>query len=77
MSAATVKLLRAAAQIVGGEDALAERLGIGKRLFARFMSGRRELPDVLLLKAVDIVLADRLAATPPVKGNGASDGIQT
>lgn len=64
MSATTVQLLHAAADIVGGEDALAERLGIGPVLLARFISGRRELPDGLLLKAVDIILADRQARPP-------------
>jgi DNA-binding transcriptional regulator YdaS (Cro superfamily) len=59
VSAATVKLLRAASEIVGGEDALAERLGIGKTLFSKFMSGSQGLPDVLLLRAVDIILAER------------------
>ena len=77
MSATTLKLLRAAAEIVGGEDALAERLGIRKRVFSRFMSGHQALPDVLLLRAVDIILTDRLSGALPVKGNGASDGIPT
>ena len=74
MSATTLKLLRAAAEIVGGDDALAERLGISNRLFSAFMSGRQELPDALLLRAVDIILADRLSAAP-AKGNGAPDGV--
>jgi hypothetical protein len=77
MSTTTVKLLRAASEIVGGEDALAERLGIRKNLFSKFVQGALKLPDVLLLRAVDIILADRLAAAPPVKGNGASHGIPT
>jgi hypothetical protein len=72
VSKTTVKLLRAASEIVGGEDALAERLGVGKTLFSKFARGAVELPDVLLLRAVDIILADRLANAPPVKGNGAS-----
>jgi DNA-binding transcriptional regulator YdaS (Cro superfamily) len=77
VSATTLKLLRAAAEIIGGEDALAERLGIRKRLFSRYMSGRHELPDFLLLQVVDIVLGERLAATAPAKGNGGSEGIPT
>jgi transcriptional regulator with XRE-family HTH domain len=75
VSATTLKLLRAAAEIVGGEEALAERLGISKQLFSRFLSGSQALPDALLLRAVDIILADRLA-TPKAKGNGAQ-GIPT
>jgi hypothetical protein len=77
MSTTTVKLLRAASEIVGGEDVLAERLGIGKTLFSKFARGLVELPDVLLLRAVDIILADRLSSAAPVKGNGASRGIPT
>ncbi len=59
MSASSVKLLQAAAEIVGGNDALAARLGIEDALLACYLSNRRELPDGLLLKAVDIVLEDR------------------
>jgi hypothetical protein len=58
MSATTVKLLQAASEIVGGDQALANQLGISERLLSRFMSDRRELPDHLLLRAVDIVFAD-------------------
>ena len=64
MSATTVKLLQAAAEIVGGEAALAARLGISERTLARFMNDSRELPDSLLLQAVDIVLADRHSRPP-------------
>jgi len=59
VSATTVKLLQAACEIVGGDEALASRLGISERLLSRFMADRRELPDHLLLQAVDIVVADR------------------
>jgi len=58
VSATTVKLLQAASEIVGGDQALASRLGISERLLFRFMADRRELPDHLLLRAVDIVFAD-------------------
>jgi DNA-binding transcriptional regulator YdaS (Cro superfamily) len=59
VSATTVKLLQAASEIVGGDEALANRLGISERLLSRFMADRRELPDPLLLRAVDIVAAER------------------
>jgi DNA-binding transcriptional regulator YdaS (Cro superfamily) len=58
VSATTVKLLQAASEIVGGDEALANHLGISERLLSRFMADRRELPDQLLLRAVDIVFAD-------------------
>ena len=77
MSTTTVVLLRAASEIVGGEDALAERLGVGKTLFSKFARGLVELPDALLLRAVDIILADRVSVAPAVKGNGASHEIPT
>ncbi len=58
MSAAR-KLLQAASEIVGGDQRLAECLGIGEALLAKFISGRLVLPDALLLHSVDIVLRDR------------------
>jgi hypothetical protein len=71
VSATTVQLLQAAAEIVGGNGALAARLGIGEALLGRFMTGGRELPDALLLKAVDIILADRQTRSP---ARGKPDG---
>jgi hypothetical protein len=59
VSATSVKILQAASEIVGGNDALAERLGIGHHALAVFMEDRRELPDSLLLRVVDIILDDR------------------
>ena len=76
MSATTVKLLRAASEIVGGDQALAERLGIAERLLQKFAADVVEIPDMLLLQALDIILAERQAA-PVSKGNGASHGITT
>jgi hypothetical protein len=59
MSQNAVELLQAASKIVGGDKALANRLGVGPELLADFMAGLRELPDRLLLRAVDIILAER------------------
>ena len=64
MSATTVQLLQAASEIVGGNRALALELGISESLLRRFLGDSRELPDGLLLRAVDIILADRLARLP-------------
>ena len=61
MSATTVKLLLAASEIAGSSKDLAERLGVGEVLLADFMADRLELPDSLLLRAVDIILEDRQA----------------
>ena len=54
-------LLRAAAEIVGGTRELAARLGLGERLLARFIAEEAEVPDHVLLHALDIILADRQA----------------
>ena len=59
MSTTSVKILQAASEIVGGNEPLAERLGIGHNALAMFMEGRRRLPDSLLLRVVDLILEDR------------------
>jgi hypothetical protein len=64
MSQATVKLLQAAAEILGGDDALARHLNIGEVLMSAYLEGRRPLPDFLLLRAVDVVLERTKAVAP-------------
>jgi hypothetical protein len=54
-----VKLLQVASEIAGGSKALAARLGINEALLLRIIAERRPLPDPLLFKALDIILADR------------------
>lgn len=66
MSEATIRLLQAAADILGGERYLAERLEIDEPLLRAFMEGRLEIQDRLLLKAVDILLS--ATAGPPGLG---------
>jgi hypothetical protein len=68
MSATSVKLLQAASEVVGGHRALARHLAIGERVLAEFMADTRELPDTLLLRAVDIILADRQSRPPRADG---------
>ena len=67
MSHATVKLLKAAAEILGSEEALAQHLDIGRLLLRAYLEERRPLPDYLLLRAVDVVLAQAKVAdaVPP------------
>lgn len=72
MSATTVTLLQAAAEIAGGNKALADRLGISEVLLRWFLADSRELPDALLLQAVDIILADRQANLPQNIARGGS-----
>ena len=59
MSATSRQLLHAAAEILGGKSLLAGRLGVEPDLLDSYMSGSRSLPDALLLRAVDVILADR------------------
>jgi len=59
VSTTSVNLLRAASDIIGGDAALARRLGIGQTLLQGFLADRYELPDALMLRAVDIILEDR------------------
>jgi hypothetical protein len=59
MNATSRQLLHAAAEILGGKNVLAGRLGVEPDLLDSYMSGSRALPDALLLRAVDIILADR------------------
>lgn len=84
MSATTVRLLQAAAEIAGGNRALARRLGISETLLGKFMSDSLELPDPLLLRAVDVILENRqplVGASPTETGSGnlqnCGDGIRT
>lgn len=54
--ATAVKLLQAASEIVNGDRALAQRLGIDEILLSRFMAGQEELPDPILFSVVDIIV---------------------
>jgi hypothetical protein len=66
-------MLQAASEIAGSDEALAERLGIGHFALAMYMEDRRELPDSLLLRVVDIILEDRQSRRA-VTGQPASPG---
>jgi hypothetical protein len=59
VSTTAARLLRAAAEVLSGNKALAERLGIGEALLAKFMANGCELPDPLLLRAVDVIIDER------------------
>jgi hypothetical protein len=76
VSATTVRLLQAASEILGGDKALAERLGIGETLLSKLLADSLELPDPLLLRAVDIIIADRQSRLFPVPGDSAADAVQ-
>jgi hypothetical protein len=59
VSTTSVKILQAAAEILGSNEALAERLGIGMFALTLYLEDRRHFPDSLLLQVVDIILEDR------------------
>ena len=59
-----VRLLQAAAELVGGEEQLAVHLGITESLLGRLLLGRYSVPDPLLLHAVDILLSRRASSIP-------------
>lgn len=40
---------------VGGSDALAERLGVRPTLMQRFLAGTLDVPDAVLVRALDLL----------------------
>lgn len=68
-----VKLLRAASDLAGGDEALARRLRIDPALLSTLMSGQHELPESVLLATVDILLAGQESA-PSGPGEAAQPG---
>jgi len=76
MSATSVRLLQAAAEIAGGGAALAKRLGITEALLSAYMADRRALPGPLLLRAVDVILEDRqLGRVPTTEASVGSNRV--
>ena len=74
-----MKVLQAAAEIAGSTPALAGRLGVSEELLLAYLADRRQLPDLLLLRAVDIILADRqsqLSALNPVTSQSAKLSVR-
>jgi hypothetical protein len=64
MSATTARMLRAASEVLGGDEALAQHLGISEVQLGTYLEDLSELPDTLLLRTVDIVLEQ--PALPPI-----------
>jgi hypothetical protein len=67
------RLLQAAGELAGGEEALAARLGMHVLLLRRYMAGHRELPEHLLVKTVDLLLEEREGRSP-IDGEALRDG---
>jgi hypothetical protein len=53
------RLLEAASQIAGSDQALARYLGVDEFLLSSYRAGLRPLPDLLMLRAVDLLLEAR------------------
>jgi hypothetical protein len=76
---ASVRLLQAARDLVGGDERLAERLKMSRLLLRWYMAGRDELPSHLLLRTVDLILEEResgraLPAQAARPASGSTDG---
>jgi DNA-binding transcriptional regulator YdaS (Cro superfamily) len=54
-------LLNRAAQIAGGTAAVCEYLGVSEARFQLWLTGRVRLPDLIFLRAVDLILRDDIA----------------
>jgi DNA-binding transcriptional regulator YdaS (Cro superfamily) len=63
--------LARAATILGGVDALAERLGVAPGTLSMLIRGEASAPPEMFLVAIDIItdagLADAMKGTPPPK----------
>jgi hypothetical protein len=57
MAGATVgrSVLQRLERKVGGSNALAERLGVRPTLMRRFLAGTLDVPDVVLIRALDLL----------------------
>jgi len=55
-----VRLLHAACQKLGGEEALADLLGVPRGAIHIWLTGRGHPPDDILLKCVDFLEAGRI-----------------
>ena len=68
-----MRLLQAAAELFGSEEALAHRLGIPQARLARYMAGRSALPPDVLLRIVDLLQQERDRADPSFGAGPDSD----
>lgn len=65
------RTLQRAAEIMGGEESLAFRLGVTPSHLALWIKGLAEPPAGVFLSAVDIVLEDRKAAQASLQSSNA------
>ena len=55
------RLLKRAAEICGGPNALCLRMGVSEHHLRLWLEGKARLPEHIFLKATDVVLADDIA----------------
>ena len=61
---ASRQILAKAAVKIGGAEVLASRLEITVRLLKMYVEGDQEIPDSVLLRAIDIIVEDLPQALP-------------
>ncbi len=66
------KVLARAAAMMGGVEPLAAHLKITQRLLQQYITGVEPVPDVLLLRAIDVILEDVPTLLREPVGDGAS-----
>ena len=61
---ASRQILAKAAVKIGGAEVLASRLEITARVLKMYLEGDQEIPDSVLLRAIDIIVEDLPQALP-------------
>jgi hypothetical protein len=61
---ASRQILAKAAVKIGGAEVLASRLGITAPVLKMYLEGDQEIPDSVLLRAIDIIIEDLPQALP-------------
>jgi hypothetical protein len=61
---ASRQILAKAAVKIGGAEVLASRLEITGRVLKMYLEGDQEIPDSVLLRAIDIIIEDLPQALP-------------
>jgi hypothetical protein len=69
-----VTTLRAAAQVLGGSDALAEALAVSALQVERWVSGKESVPPEVFLRAVDLLEQHDRRRQPRPSGNDTQPG---
>lgn len=62
--------MRKAAELVGGQKKLAERLGVGVAEIEKWMAGKTATPREIFLRVVDLIIDE----ITPAEGSSDSDG---